>query len=107
VQTVRNVIRAFKADGVAGVAKPSNRPKSAKPLLDALPCAQRRHLRPQAPRRCGKPTGLWPLALVAQVCHEHGLRPRLLSDEPRRRAIKRLGANWKRAKHWITRPEPP
>jgi hypothetical protein len=55
----------------------------------------------------GKPTGLWTLALAAHVCHEQGLTGRLMSDEPLRRAIKRLGANWTRAKHVITRPEPP
>jgi hypothetical protein len=29
-----------------------------------------------------------------------------MSDETMRRSIKRLGANWKRAKHWITSPDP-
>jgi len=106
VQTVRNVIRAFTADGLACLAKQSNRPKSAKPMLDAIQCEQLRHLLHQSPRRFGKSTGLWTLALVAQVCHEHGVSARLLSDETVRRAIKRLGANWKRAKHWITSPDP-
>jgi hypothetical protein len=33
----------------------------------------------QSPRRFGKPTGLWTLALAAQVCHEQGLTERPLS----------------------------
>jgi transposase len=65
VQTVRNVIRAFKADGLACLAKQANRPKRAKPMLDALQCGPLRHLRPQSPRRLGKSTGLWTLARVA------------------------------------------
>ena len=106
VQTVRNVIRTFNTDGLACLAKRSNRPKSAKPTLDTAQCDQLRHLLHQSPRRFGKPTGLWTLALAAQVCHEQGLTVRPLSDETIRRAIKRLGANWKRAKHWITSPDP-
>jgi transposase len=107
VQTVRHVIRAFNAGGLSCVAKRSNRPKSAKPMLDAAPCEQLRHLLHQSLRRFGKPTGLWTLALAAQVCHEQSLTERPLSNETIRRAIQRLGASWKRAKHWITSPDPP
>jgi transposase len=106
VQTVRNVIRAFNTAGVDGLAKQSNRPKSTQPFLDAVKCAQLRHLLHQPPRTFGKPTGLWTLALAAQVCYEQGLTAGPISDETVRRAIKRLGANWKRAKHWITSPDP-
>jgi transposase len=106
VQTVRNVIRTFNADGMACLAKRSNRPKRAWPTLDATRCERLRHLLHQSPRRFGKPTGLWTLALAAQVCYEQGLTGRPLSDETIRRAIKRLGANWTRAKHWITSPDP-
>jgi transposase len=106
VQTVRNVIRAFNVGGIRCLAQRSNRPTSAKPTLDGAQCDQLRHLLHHSPRLFGKPTGLWTLALAAQVCHEQGLTGRLLSDETIRRAIKRLGANWKRAKHWITSPDP-
>jgi transposase len=107
VQTVRNVIRAFNTGGLACLRTQSNRPQSAQPTLDEAKREHLRHLRHQSPRTLGKPTGLWTLALAAHVCHEQGLTGRLMSDEPLRRAIKRLGANWKRAKHVITRPEPP
>jgi transposase len=107
VQTVRHVIRAVNAGGLSCLAKRSNCSKRAKPTLDAAPCAPLHHVRPQSPRRVGKPTGLWTLARAAQVCHEQGLTERPRSDEPIRRAIQRLGAPWKRAKHWITSPDPP
>jgi transposase len=106
VQTVRNVIRTFNADGLGCLAQQSNRPKRARPLLDAARCAQLRQLLPQSPRTFGKPTGLWTLALAAPVGHEQGLTGRLMSDEPMRRAITRLGAPWKRAQHWSTSPDP-
>ena len=54
----------------------------------------------------GKPTGVWTLALAAQVCYEQGVTERRLSDETLRRAVQRLETKWKRAKHWITSPDP-
>jgi transposase len=107
VQTVRHVIQAFNTKSVAGLAKPSNRPKSVEPLLAAAKCERLQHLLPQSPRLYGKPTGVWTLALAAEVCYEQGVTERLLSDETVRRALQRLETNWKRAKHWITSPDPP
>ena len=81
VQTVRNVIHAFNTRGMGGLEK-------------------------QSPRTYDKPTGVWTLALAAEVCYEQGVTERLLSDETIRRALQRLHTNWKRAKHWITSPDP-
>ena len=106
VQTVRNVIHAFSAQGLACVPKQSTRPKSAEATLGAGHCERLQHILHQSPRTYGKPTGVWTLALAAQVCQEQGVTERGLSDETIRRALKRLGANWKRAKHWITSPDP-
>ena len=106
VQTVRNVIHAFNTQGVEGVAKQSTRPKTAAPMLDATKCDRLQHILHQAPRLYGKPTGVWTLALAAEVCYEQGITERLMRDETIRRALKRLETNWKRAKHWITSPDP-
>jgi transposase len=106
VQTVRNVIHAFQTTGLACMAKPSTRPKRAVPACTAPTCEQLQHLLHQSPRTYGKPTGIWTLALAAEVGHEHGVTARCLRDASIRRALHRLRTNWKRAKHWITRPEP-
>ena len=106
VQTVRNVIHAFNTTGLACMAKHSTRPKSAVPTFTAPKCEQLQHIRHQSPRTYGKPMGIWTLALAAQVCHEHGVTARCLSDESIRRALHRLRTNWRRAKHWITSPDP-
>ena len=58
------------------------------------------------PREFGKPTSLWTLALVAEVCHDRGWTPRKLSIEAIRHVLIRLGIGWKRAKHGITSPDP-
>jgi transposase len=106
VQTVRNVLHAFNTQGMEGLARQSNRPKTVAPILDAAQCDRLQHILHQSPRTYGKPTGVWTLALAAQVCYEHGMTARLLSDETIRRALPRLRTNWKRAKHWITSPDP-
>ena len=62
--------------------------------------------RDKKPRLAGKPTGLWTLNLVAEVCHAKGWTPRRLTGEAVRQALKRLGIRWRRAKHWITSPDP-
>jgi transposase len=106
VQTVRNVIHVFNTRGVEGLAKQSNRPKTVHPVLDATACDRLQHILHQAPRLYGKPTGVWTLALAADVCYEQGVTACLMSDETIRRALTRLETNWKRAKHWITSPDP-
>ena len=60
----------------------------------------------QSPRTFGKPTSLWTLPLAAQVCHEKGWTERVLSGEAIRLVLRRLGVGWKRAKHWLTSPDP-
>jgi hypothetical protein len=60
----------------------------------------------QSPRLFGKPRSTWTLKLLAEVCLEQGLTSRELSDEAIRHTLKRLDINWKRAKHWMTSPDP-
>ena len=105
VQTVRNVIRAFHTTGLACVSKPSTRPKSVEPTLNAATCERLPQLLHQSPRTYGKSTGVWTLALAAQVCHEQGMTARCRRDATIHRALQCLRTNWKRAKHWLTSPD--
>jgi len=104
VQTVRNAIRAFNSHGLAALSAGSSRPKSAAPALGEAGLERLRALLHQSPRAFGRPRSTWTLALLARVAHEHGLSPTVLSDETIRRALLRLG--WKRAKRWLTSPDP-
>jgi transposase len=104
--TARNAIAAFHAEGLACLAEKSSRPKSAKPLLGPAHHQALYLLLHQSPRLAGKPRSTWTLALLAQVCHERGWTPRPLSAEAVRHAVARLGVSWRRAKHWITSPDP-
>jgi transposase len=105
-QTVRNTIHAFHRRGLAVLQPQSSRPHTTFALFDAGTCEALRALLHQSPRTFGKPTSRWTLALAAEVSFAQGLTPRLVSDETIRQALHRLGVAWKRAKHWITSPDP-
>jgi hypothetical protein len=60
----------------------------------------------RSPRDFGHPTSLWTLDLVAEVSFAQGLTTRLVTGEAVRKTLVRLGIDWKRAKHWITSPDP-
>lgn len=105
-QTVRHVLRAFAQEGLGCLQQKSSRPKTTKPQLDGTKADKLQELLHTSPRILGKPRSTWTLPLVAEVCAERGLTPQRVSDETVRTALRRLGINWKRAKHWLTSPDP-
>ena len=106
VQTVRNGIRAFNAGGLAVLTAGSSRPKSATPVLGEVALERLRARLHQPPRAVGHAISSWTLALLAQVAHAQGLSPAVLSAEAIRQALLRLEVGWKRAKRWLTSPDP-
>jgi transposase len=105
-QTVRNALHAFHQRGLAALQPQSSRPHTMATIFDMGTCEALRALLHESPRTFGKPTSRWTLALAAEVSFAQGLTPRLVSDEAIRVALRRLGVAWKRAKHWITSPDP-
>jgi len=106
VQTVRNAIRTFNSTGLAALVAGSPRPKSTVPVLDGAKREQLRAILHQSPRAFGQPCSTWTLPRLAQVAHEQGLSVRRLSPETIRKALLRLEVRWRRAKLWITSPDP-
>jgi transposase len=106
VQSVRNALRAFEAEGLACLGAKSSRPKSTRDTFDDDGRRRLRDLLHRSPRDFGKPTSLWTLELAAEVAFAEGLTARRVSGETIRQALKRLGVGWKRAKTWITSPDP-
>ena len=105
-QTVRNVLHAFNARGLACVPRGSNVPLRVEPVLNADKRAQLRVILHQSPRTFGQPASMWTLKRLAAVCYEQGLRDTPLSCPTMLDAIVRLGVSWQRAKHWIVSPDP-
>lgn len=105
-QTARNAIHAFNREGAACLAEKSSRPKSVAPIFDEAKCEQLKALLHRSPRQAQKARSTWTLALVAEVCFENKLTESLVSDETIRTTLKRMGVNWKRARAWISSPDP-
>jgi transposase len=106
VQTVRNGIRAFNASGLAALTAGSSRPTTAAPVLDGAKREQLRAILHQSPRVFGHARSTWTLTLLAQVAHAQGLSATVLSAETIRQALLRLEVSWRRAKRWLTSPDP-
>src|SRR5947209_2892631 len=105
-QSVRNAVRAFEAEGLACLTEKSSRPKATRDTFDDDRRRRLRELLHRSPRDFGQPTSLWTLGLAAEVAHAEGLTDRPVSGATIRQALKRLGVGWRRAKAWITSPDP-
>ena len=104
--TVLNGINAFNRSGLGALTPGSSVPHRIERGFDAAAAEQLRALLHQSPRNFGKETSLWTLELAAEVSFEQGLTPERVSREAVRTALQRLGVRWKRAKQWITSPDP-
>ena len=106
VQSVRNAIRAFHAVGIDCLREKSSCPKTSHAVVDETVRQRLREMLHRSPRDFDKPTSLWTLELAADVAHAQGLTSRRVSGETIRLALRELGVGWKRAKQWITSPDP-
>lgn len=93
-------------EGLAALTAGSSRPKGAAPVLGEPERERLRAILHRPPRAFGHARSTWTLALLARVAHERGLSPTVLSAETIRQALLRLGAGWRRAKRWLTSPDP-
>ena len=105
-QTVRNVIHGFNTSGLAVLQEGSSRPHRLHTAFTEEGAERLKDLLHRSPRDFGQERSTWTLELAAQVSFEQGIISHEISDESVRRALKRLKTNWKRAKHWITSPDP-
>jgi len=105
-QTVRNAIHAFNQKGLASLQPGSSVPHHIERAFEGEQAERLRALLHQSPRNFGQPTSLWTLALAAEVSYAPGLTPEQVSAETVRATLVRLGIGWRRAKQWITSPDP-
>jgi transposase len=105
-QTVRDAIHAFDAAGARALVPGSKRPHRVCPAFDAAGGERLRDLLHRSPREFGHDTSLWTLEMVAETAHAEGLTATCVSGETVRTTLARLGIRWRRAKDWITSPDP-
>ncbi len=101
-----NVIHGFNAQGLAVLQEGSSRPHQLRTTFPDEAKDSLQDLLHRSPRDFGLATSVWTLPLAARVSFQQSLTLRPVSGESVRRALKRLGKSWKRAKHWITSPDP-
>lgn len=71
--TVRDVIRAFNAQGVSVRSRRSSRPHHVHRAFREEGAACLKAILHERPRQFGKETSVWPLELAAEVSFEQGL----------------------------------
>ncbi len=105
-QAVRDAIHAFNVAGLAALQAGSRRPRRVQAAFDTIRAEALRDLLHRSPRAFDQPTGLWTLDRAAEVSFTQGLTATRVSGETIRATLKRLGVHWRRAKQWITSPDP-
>jgi transposase len=105
-QTVRNVIKKFNTMGLEVLKAGSHRPHNISATFTPEKIEQLKDILHQSPRNFGKETSLWTLDLLAEVSFSEKVAERLVSGEAIRITLKRFDITWKRAKHWISSPDP-
>jgi transposase len=105
-QTARNAIHAFNRAGLAALRRGSSRPHTPRATFDAAGAERLRALLHRCPRAFGHKTSLWTLELAAEEAYQQGLTAARVTGETIRATLARLGVRWRRAKAWITSPDP-
>ena len=105
-QGVRAVIHAFNRRGLDILRPRSHHPGVVVSAFDTPRAEALRALLHQSPRTFGHDTRLWTLDLAAAVAHEQGLTVERVSGVTIRNTLARMGVRWRRAKEWITSPDP-
>jgi hypothetical protein len=91
---------------VAALVRRVAPPPTPPAAFDAAGRERLREMLHRSPRLFGRPTGVWTLEPAAEVAFETGLTAARVSAETIRATLARLGVRWRRAKKWITGPDP-
>lgn len=105
-QTVRNVIHGFNDTGLGCLVQGSSVAHTIHRAFDLDQAERLRALLHQSPRLFGQETSVWTLPLAAKVSFAQGITAELVSGETVRATLERLDVRWRRAKNWITSPDP-
>jgi transposase len=105
-QAVREAIHAFDRGGLSCLRAKQRGRQDDQRAFDETARARLRMLVHQSPRTQGYDTSLWTLDLLAEASFQQGLTSRPVSGETVRATLAAMGISWKRAKHWLTSPDP-
>jgi hypothetical protein len=105
-QAVRSISHAFNAGGLQALERGSSRNHTLYYCFDSAGAEALRDLLHHPPWELGYATGVWTLDLAAEEAYRRRLTSWRVSGETIRATLARMGVRWRRAKHWITSPDP-
>lgn len=105
-QAVRVTINAFHENGLVCLEAGSHARHDDQRAFDDAAREQLRELIQHSPRDFDYDTSLWTLDLLAQASFEQGLTAMRVTGETVRATLASMGISWRRAKHWISSPDP-
>jgi transposase len=105
-QAVREAIHAFHREGLSCLQGKKRGRQDDQRAFDDAAREQLKALIRQSPRTLGYETSLWTLNLLAEASYQQGLTASRVSGETVRATLAAMGTRWKRAKHWLTSPDP-
>ena len=105
-QCVREAVHAFHNEGLCCLVAKSHATHKDQSAIDEAGREKLKELLHHSPNNFGRGSSLWTLEGLAEVSYVEGLTDRQVSTETIRRALKKLGENWKRAKKRISSPDP-
>jgi transposase len=105
-QCVREAIHAFHAEGLSCLVAKSHATRKDQSVMDEAGSERLKEILHHSPRHYGRDSSLWILEGLAEVSYAEGITDRRVSTDTIRRALKKLGENWKRAKKRISSPDP-
>ncbi len=105
-QCVREAIHAFEQEGLNCLSEKSHARHDDQQPFDEAGLERLQEIIRLSPRSFGHDTSVWSLALLAETCWAEKISHRQLSGKSVGRALKRVGIQWRRAKHWQRSPDP-
>jgi transposase len=105
-QCVREALRAFEHEGVGCLQAKSHRKRHLQTKFSPAGLERLAGLVHQSPRQYGYANSLWSLAQLAEVSFKEGFSSETVSHETVRQALKKLDIDWRRARQYITSPDP-
>ncbi len=104
-QCVREAIRAFDREGLDSLQPKTRARHDDQQALDAAGREWLQAVIRRSPREFGFERSLWTLDRLAELAAREGYAPKELDRATMSRLLKRLGIDWRWAKHWITSPD--
>ena len=105
-QAVREAIHAFEQEGLKCLQAKSRARHDNQQAFNPQAQERLREVLHHSPRQYGYETSLWTLDILAHLSWEQGWVQQPVHRDTVSATLQRMGVSWKRAKSWISSPDP-